>query len=320
MRDLLRVREIALVTAHLSGLLHPERRQRIDHVMPKRTLLQEGVDRLPHVPGGLEREVYPTFSADSTGCAGLHELAQPRSRVGNSEARETAALRIFRKSTPSLWLLLTRRTPSDQRSAGPKHAGHVRLAPTSWWEFTERLLLSPGFPGPGAESSIGLRCHPRRHDLLEGYVVHEPDEDLLILVHALDEQLIQEVLEHQLELVARIDTSCLAQAIVGHCCFDSLVEKELVRLVEVCPEALVDNIDELRQRHGLWSHEVAPNFGGSIEAPGFTILQGDRPVGLEFVIRPPLEAGPCPGSGSIQRTWLNSARAAVRSPAKSNGV
>ena len=94
LRDLLRVREISFVTAHLPGLSHPERRQRIDHVIPKRALRQEGADRLPHVPGGLEREVYPTFSADSTGRAALHEFAQPRSGVGNFEARETAALRI----------------------------------------------------------------------------------------------------------------------------------------------------------------------------------------------------------------------------------
>ena len=76
----------------------------------------------------------------------------------------------------------------------------------------------------------------------------------------------------------RIDTSCLAQAIIGHGRFDDFVEEELVCLVEVCPEALVDNIDELRQWHGLWSHEATPNFGGSIEAPGVTVLQGDRPL------------------------------------------
>ena len=82
------------VSTHLPGLAHPKGRQRIDHVIPKCVLLKEGTDRLPHVPGGLEREVYPTFSADSTGRAALHELAQPRSGVGNFEARETAALRI----------------------------------------------------------------------------------------------------------------------------------------------------------------------------------------------------------------------------------
>ena len=47
---------------------------------------------------------------------------------------------------------------------------------------------------------------------------------------------------------------------------------------------------------------------------------GYQAVGLEFVIRPPLEAGPWPRQWEIQRTWLNSARAAVRSPAKPNGV
>ena len=60
-------------------------------------------------------------------------------------------------------------------------------------------------------------------------------------------------------------------------------------MVEVCPEALVDNIDELRQRHGLRPHEATPNFGGSIEAPGFTMLQGDRPLAdlLQAVVLEP---------------------------------
>ena len=71
------------VSTHLPGLAHPKGRQRIDHVIPKCVLLKEGTDRLPHVPGGLEREVYPTFSADSTGRAALHELAQPR--LGSGE-------------------------------------------------------------------------------------------------------------------------------------------------------------------------------------------------------------------------------------------
>ena len=74
------------------------------------------------------------------------------------------------------------------------------------------------------------------------------------------------MLEHQFELVAWIDTRCLAQAVVGHGRFNDLVEEELVRLVEVCGEALVDNVDELRQRHRLRPYEAATNFGGSIEA------------------------------------------------------
>ena len=49
--------------------------------------------------------------------------------------------------------------------------------------------------------------------------------------------------------------------------------------------------------------------------------QEDRaPVGLEFVIRPAAGSWTMPRQWEIQRTWLNSARAAVRSPAKPNGV
>ena len=46
LRDLLRIREVSFVSPHLPGLAHPERRERIDHVIPKRVLLQEGANRL----------------------------------------------------------------------------------------------------------------------------------------------------------------------------------------------------------------------------------------------------------------------------------
>ena len=80
---------------HLPGLAHPERRERIDHVIPKRVLLQEGANRLPHVPGGLERKVHLTvFSAGSTRRAALHELVESRSGVRNLKAREALSTRI----------------------------------------------------------------------------------------------------------------------------------------------------------------------------------------------------------------------------------
>ena len=66
-----------LVSAHLSGLAHPKGRQRIDHVIPKCVLLKEGTDRLPHVPGRLEREVHLSSSpADTRRGAALHKLVE----------------------------------------------------------------------------------------------------------------------------------------------------------------------------------------------------------------------------------------------------
>ena len=58
MRKCLRVDEDSFVAPHLPGLAHTERRQRIDHMIPKRALLQEGAHRLPHVPSGLELNVH----------------------------------------------------------------------------------------------------------------------------------------------------------------------------------------------------------------------------------------------------------------------
>ena len=95
LRDLLCVGQVSLVASHLPSLAHPEGRERIDDVIPKRALLKECTNRLPHVSGGLEREVHRTSSpADSTGRAALHELAQPLSRMRNLEAREAVSLPI----------------------------------------------------------------------------------------------------------------------------------------------------------------------------------------------------------------------------------
>ena len=63
---------------------------------------------------------------------------------------------------------------------------------------------------------------------------------------------VQQVLEYQFKLVAGIDRRSLAQIIV-HRRLDDLIE-ELVGLVEVGPEALVDNIDQLRERERLRPH------------------------------------------------------------------
>ena len=93
--DLLRVGEVSLVSTHLPGLAHPKGRQRIDHVIPKCVLLKEGTDRLPHVPGRLEREVHLSSSpADTRRGAALHKLVETLPGMWNLEARETAALRI----------------------------------------------------------------------------------------------------------------------------------------------------------------------------------------------------------------------------------
>jgi hypothetical protein len=81
--------------------------------------------------------------------------------------------------------------------------------------------------------------HPVCDDLLKCWVVHKSNKYLLILVHALDEELLQQIPKHQLELVAGIDCRCLPQTGIGHCCLNDLIEEELVGLVEVVPKSLV---------------------------------------------------------------------------------
>ena len=78
-------------------------------------------------------------------------------------------------------------------------------------------------------------------------------------------RLLQQALEHQLELVVRVDGGCLTQTVVGHGRLDNLVEEELIGLVEVRAEALVHEIDELRKRHGLRPHQAAADFCRAVE-------------------------------------------------------
>ena len=74
-----------------------------------------------------------------------------------------------------------------------------------WPPLAEEGLTSVVAP----QLPIRFRRHPGCYELLERSVVHEPDEDFLVLIHALDEQILQKALEHQLKLVAGVDCGCL---------------------------------------------------------------------------------------------------------------
>jgi hypothetical protein len=58
-------------------------------------------------------------------------------------------------------------------------------------------------------------------------VVHEPHEDLLVLVHALNEEALKQIPEHQFELVFGVHGAGLAQPIVRDSSLDDVVEEEL---------------------------------------------------------------------------------------------
>ena len=68
-----------------------------------------------------------------------------------------------------------------------------------------------------AKSAARLVGHPGCNDLSEGRVVHEPYEDFLFLVHALDEEALKQIPEHQLELVLGVHGSgVLEQKLVDY--------------------------------------------------------------------------------------------------------
>jgi hypothetical protein len=101
-----------------------------------------------------------------------------------------------------------------------------------------------------AKSAVRLLGHPSCDDLPDGRVVHEPHEDLFVLVHALDEKALKQIPKDQLELILGVHGSSLKQPIVGDCSLDDLVEEELVRLIEIRPKVLVEELtNETRPAH-----------------------------------------------------------------------
>ena len=128
------------------------------------------------------------------------------------------------------------------------------------------------------QAAIRFRCHPFGHDVLKGRNLHEADENALVLIHALDEQILQQPLEPQLEFVARLNRRRLSHPVVGHYRFDSLVEKELIRLAEIRAESLVQSVDKLGKRYRLRAHHAAANLRWPVERPGLPFLKRNGPL------------------------------------------
>ncbi len=105
-----------------------------------------------------------------------------------------------------------------------------------------------------AQTPVCLFRHPCCDNPLERTIIHEANEYLLILVHALHKQPLQEIAKYELEFVFRVCSRCLAKSIVGDSYFYKLVEEELVSLIEIGAKSLVDNVDEPRKRYILSSH------------------------------------------------------------------
>ena len=164
------------------------------------------------------------------------------------------------------------------------------------------------------QSAVGFRAHPLPDQFAEGSVVHVADEYLLILFHALREQVVDEVLESQFKPFLGIDRRCLAQAFVGDRSFDDLIEKQLIGVVEVRAETVVDEVDELRQRRFLLASQTAAHFGGAVKRPRLAIRQRDGTFAdllqaivfkAHFVIEVIGRAGAATGQLGRQMTQIN---------------
>ncbi len=83
------------------------------------------------------------------------------------------------------------------------------------------------------QAAVCLGRQTRRDGFAERRVVHETHEDFFVLVDALHDEGVQQILEDQLELILRIDGRCLLDGLVAQGNLDDLVEEQLVGLVEI---------------------------------------------------------------------------------------
>lgn len=104
------------------------------------------------------------------------------------------------------------------------------------------VLLPP--TGLSPQSLVGFRSKPGSDRLLKGRIIHEAPEDFFILIHTLNEEGFQHILEHQLEHVLRVHLGRLPKRLVRRRRFDDLIEKKLIGLVEIRPEPFTGSVSE----------------------------------------------------------------------------
>jgi hypothetical protein len=162
--------------------------------------------------------------------------------------------------------------PSGSLKRNERHTGHIAVLgtrlddPELWPRFAGTAFgrRSSALSHVAAEPLVGLRGHPGGDNLLKRQIIHEAHEDLLVLIHTLHKEILDQVLEHQFEPITGIDCCRLPQVVVDHGGLDNLIEEELVGLVEVGAEALIHEIDQLRQRHGCgWTRPLPTSVGPS---------------------------------------------------------
>jgi len=83
------------------------------------------------------------------------------------------------------------------------------------------------------------------------------------------------VLKHQGEPVTGMHCRRLFQAVVNDSRFDNLIKENLVSLVEVSAKALVHQVNQLRQGHGLLVDRTLPT---SVGPSSGNALPSRRPI------------------------------------------
>src|SRR5450759_277606 len=126
-----------------------------------------------------------------------------------------------------------------------------------------------------ADLLIHLLEQVAAHGAAELRVVEELGGARLVLIHEVDEQALQLLVEDQLEGLERVGRRCLLQRLVGDGLLADLAEEELVCLGERSAEALVDDLDEGREFDLLLTDHGGAHLGGPVERLGLVGLQLD---------------------------------------------
>ena len=82
------------------------------------------------------------------------------------------------------------------------------------------------------------------HDSLKIRVIHVTGEEVFVLLHSVDEESFEGLIEDEAEVLNRIGEGCLTKLLVGDGFLANLVEEKLIGGREVRSEALVDKFDE----------------------------------------------------------------------------
>src|ERR1035438_5741734 len=131
----------------------------------------------------------------------------------------------------------------------------------------EDCAVKSGF---GADAVIDLVEHPVLYDAADFGVVEEHAGLATVAVHTVDYQFFEVLVEGVGKIVAGVGGSCLLQVRVGEGVVTDLLPEEFVGGGEVGAEAVIEELNHLREGHGSVFIAAGADFGWGRETAAET--------------------------------------------------